>query len=410
MITGYYGVEGYYDDLLRPELVEWVGPVDVASVPVPWQPIGGELPRRGVNLELTLDRTVQALAEEELTRAVWEYEAAGGTIIVMEPETFGILAMASFPAYDPERYVELADQDSPPFEDPAISKQYEPGSVFKILTVAAALDAGLVRPETTYNDQGWIEVGGQTIRNATGKVYGESSVADIMIKSLNVGAAWLSKQMGPDLFYGYVQDFGIGERTDVDLAGEVRGQLWLPEDVEHWHPSNLGTNAFGQGVALTPLQMVTAVATVANDGARLRPHVVGRRIAPDGTVSVYQPVLVERVISPETARELTGILVRAVEEGATLAQVEGYRLAGKTGTAQIPIPGGYAREGTIATFVGFGPVPDPELVVLVKLDRPQSSPWASRTAAPTFQRLTSKLFTALGIPPEGDRVVAEVTQ
>jgi cell division protein FtsI/penicillin-binding protein 2 len=138
--------------------------------------------------------------------------------------------------------------------------------------------------------------------------------------------------------------------------------------------------------------------------------VVGRRIAPDGTVSVYQPVLVERVISPETARELTGILVRAVEEGATLAQVEGYRLAGKTGTAQIPIPGGYAREGTIATFVGFGPVPDPELVVLVKLDRPQSSPWASRTAAPTFQRLTSKLFTALGIPPEGDRVVAEVTQ
>jgi cell division protein FtsI/penicillin-binding protein 2 len=410
MITGYYGVEGYYDAMLRPEVVEWVGPVDISSVPIPWQPIAGELPRRGVNLELTLDRTVQALAEEELRRAVWEYEAEGGTIIVMEPETFGILGMASLPAYDPERYAEFVDQDSPPFEDPAISKQYEPGSVFKIVTVAAALDSGVVTPGTTYDDQGWIEVGGQTIRNATGKVYGESSVADILIESLNVGAAWLSRHMGADLFYRYVQDFGIGERTGVDLAGEVSGQLWLPDDVEHWHPSNLGTNAFGQGVAVTPLQMVTAAATVANDGARLRPHVVGRRIAPDGTVSVYQKVLVKRVISPETARELTGLLVRVVEEGATLAKVEGYRVAGKTGTAQIPIPGGYDPEGTIATFVGFGPVPDPKLVILVKLDRPQSSPWASRTAAPTFQRLMSRLFTALAIPPEGGRLVAEAGQ
>lgn len=408
MITGYYGVEGYYDAMLRPEVVEWVGPVDISSVPIPWQPIAGELPRRGVNLELTVDRTVQALAEEELARAVWEYEAQGGTIIVMEPGTFGILAMTSFPAYDPARYVELADDDSPPFEDPAVSKQYEPGSVFKMLTAAAALDAGIVGPETTYNDQGWIEVGGQAIRNATGKAYGVSSVTDIMVKSLNVGAAWLSVQMGPDIFYRYVQDFGFGERTDVDLAGEVAGQLWLPEDVEHWHPSNLGTNSFGQGVAVTPLQMVTAMATVANDGARLRPHVVGRRIASDGTVSVYQPVLVERPISPDTARELTEILVKVVEEGATLAKVEGYRVAGKTGTAQIPIPGGYDPKATVHTFVGFGPVPDPELVVLVKLDRPRDLPWASMTAAPTFQRLASRLFTALAIPPEGGREVAEV--
>jgi cell division protein FtsI/penicillin-binding protein 2 len=410
MITGYYGVEGYYDAMLRPEVVEWIGPVDISSVPIPWQPIAEQLPRRGVNLELTLDRTVQALVEEELRRAVLEYEAESGTIIVMEPETFGILGMASLPAYNPERYTEFVDQDSPPFEDPAISKQYEPGSVFKILTVAAALDSGVVTSETTYDDQGWIEVGGQTIRNATGKVYGESSVADILIESLNVGAAWLSRYMGPDLFYSYVQDFGIGERTGVDLAGEVSGQLWLPDDVEHWHPSNLGTNSFGQGVAVTPLQMVTAMATVANDGARLRPHVVGRRIAPDGTVSVYQQVLVERVVSQETARELTDLLVRVVEEGATLAKVDGYRVAGKTGTAQIPIPGGYDPDGTIATFAGFGPVPDPKLVVLVRLDRPQSSPWASRTAAPTFQRLMSRLFTALAIPAEDGRLVAEVGQ
>lgn len=408
VITGYYGVEGYYDALLRPKMVEWVGPVDISSVPIPWQPSTGELPSRGIDLELTLDRTVQALAEEELKRAVWEHEAEGGTIIVMEPETFGILAMASYPAYDPEQYGEYGDQDPPPYEDPAVSKQYEPGSVFKVLTVAAALDAGIVTPETTYNDEGWIEVGGQTIRNATGKAYGVSSVTDILVKSLNVGAAWLSRQMGPDVFYRYLEDFGIGERTDVDLAGEVAGQLWLPEDVEHWHPSNQGTNSFGQGVAVTPLQMVTAMATVANDGVRLRPHVVDRRIAPDGTVSVYQPMMVERVISPETAHTLTEMLVQAVDEGITLAKVDGYRVAGKTGTAQIPIPGGYDPDATIATFVGYGPVPDPKLVVLVKLDRPQSSQWASMTAAPAFQQLMSRLFTALAIPPEGDRLVAEV--
>jgi cell division protein FtsI/penicillin-binding protein 2 len=408
VVTGYYGVEGFYDAMLRPEPVEWVGPVDIASVPVPWQPIAGEFPRRGVDLELTLDRTVQKLAEEELARAVQEYGAEGGTVIVMEPETFGILAMASLPTYDPERFAEYSRQESPPFEDPAVSKQYEPGSVFKILTVAAALDAGLVTPGTTYYDQGLIEVGGQAIRNATGQAYGRRTVTDLLVKSLNVGAAWLGTQMGPDIFYGYLQDFGIGRPTQIDLAGEVSGQLWLPEDVEHWHPSNLGTNTFGQGVAVTPLQMVTGAATVANDGARLRPHIVGRRTAPDGTVSVFRPVLEEQAISPETARTVTRMMVDVVQEGVKLAQVEGYRVAGKTGTAQIPIPGGYAPEGTIATFVGFGPVPDPELVILVKLDRPKSSQWASRTAAVAFRRLASRLFVMLGIPPEDGRVLAEV--
>jgi cell division protein FtsI/penicillin-binding protein 2 len=235
-------------------------------------------------------------------------------------------------------------------------------------------------------------------------------VTEILVESRNVGAAWLSTQMGPDIFYRYVQDFGVGQATLVDLAGEVSGQFWLPDDIEHWHPSNLGTNAFGQGVALTPLQMVTAMATVANDGARLRPHIVGRRVASSGTVSVFQPVLEKQVISSEVAHTLTEMLVQVVEKGATRAQVEGYRVAGKTGTAQIPIPGGYDPEGTIATFIGFGPVPDPELVVLIKLDRPKTSPWASQTAAPAFQTLASRLFVVLGIPPDGGRVLAEMGQ
>ncbi len=406
---GYYGVESFYDDYLRPEPAEREARVDSVGDLIPWEVVPVVLPQPGATLELTLDRTVQAIVEEELARSVQEYQARGGTVIVMDPRTFGILASASWPEYDPERYGDFIDVDVP-FEDPAISQQYEPGSVFKILTVAAALDAGIVTPETTYYDQGHIEVGGRRIENASHDAYGEQSVADILIESLNVGAAWLAVQTGSDTFYRYVQSFGIGQLTGIDLAGEIKGRLWLPSDYEHWYASNLGVNAFGQAVAVTPLQMITAVATVANDGVRLRPYIVDRRVRFDGTISTHQPVVEGQVISPETARTLTDLLARTVEDGVPEAQVEGYQVAGKTGTAQVPIPGGYAKDETITSFVGFGPVSDPQVIILVKLDRPQTSTWASHTAAPTFQRLASRLFPVLGIPPGDEVGVAEAVR
>lgn len=405
---GFYGVEGFHDVLLQPKRVDWKGPVDPASEQIPWVVAPLVLPQPGVELVLTLDRTVQALVEDELARSVHEYQAEGGTIIAMDPRTFEILALASLPNYDPGRYNDSYDMDPLPFEDPVVSQQYEPGSVVKVLTVAAALDAGLVNPETTYHDQGRIEVGGLMVENATRRAYGDQTVADILIQSLNVGAAWLGMQMGPGIFYSTMQAFGLGRPTGVDLAGEVPGQLLLPDDYERWHDSNLGTNSFGQGLAVTPIQLISAVATIANDGARLRPHVVGRRVAFDGTVSTWQPVVELQAISPQTARTLTEMMVRVVEEGVPQARVEGYRIAGKTGTAQIPIPGGYDREGTIASFVGFGPVPDPQLIILVKLDRPKTSSWASETAARSFQRLAGRLFMVLGIPPDGTRVAEAV--
>jgi cell division protein FtsI/penicillin-binding protein 2 len=410
--TGFYGIEGFHDELLQPKRLKWEGPVDLTGEQIPWEVAPVVLPESGVELVLTLDRTIQALVEEELAYSVYQYQAKGGTIIVMDPRTFEILALANLPDYDPGRYYDFYVSDPLPFEDPAVSHQYEPGSVLKVLTVAAALDAGLVTPETTYYDQGWSEVGGAVIADAFREVYGEQTVADILIKSLNVGAAWLSTRMGPDAFYHYLLAFGIGRPTGIGLAGEVAGQLWLPEDYEHWHDSNLGTNAFGQGLAATPLQVITAVATVANDGVRLRPRIVDHRIAADGTVSNCQPVTEARVISPSTAQMVTEMMVRTVEEGASYARMEGYRIAGKTGTAQIPIPGGYDKQGTIVSFVGFGPVPDPQFIVLVKLDRPKSSFWASDTAVPAFRRLASQLFVVMGIPPQDlDSVkVAEVVE
>lgn len=403
---GYYGVEGFYNEVLTPARTAARTWVDVMSEPVPWAMLPITSPHPGDQLFLTIDRDVQALAEEELARSLEEYEAEAGTIIVMDPRTFELLAVASLPSYDPGRYLDFVNMDHPPYEDPAVSKQYEPGSVFKVLTVAAAIDMGLVSPDTVYNDQGWIEVGGRVFRNATRKAYGQQTVSDLLVKSLNVGAAWLTTQMGPDVFYRYLQGFGIGRPTGVDLASEVSGQLWLPGDLQHWHDSNLGTNAFGQGLAVTPMQMIAAIATVANGGTRLRPHVAARQIAHDGSVDYYEEVTESQVISAETARLVTEMMVRVVDEGALKAQVPGYRIAGKTGTAQIPIPGGYDPEGTIASFVGFGPVPDPELVILVRIDRPTTSPWGSQTAAASFQRLASRLFIVLGIPPQ-DAQLAE---
>jgi cell division protein FtsI/penicillin-binding protein 2 len=244
-------------------------------------------------------------------------------------------------------------------------------------------------------------VGGQTIQNATREAYGDQTVTGLLVKSLNVGSAWLSKEMGADTFYRYVQAFGIGRPTGVDVSGEVAGQLWLPGDFEHYHESNLGTNSFGQGLAVTPMQMIVAAATVANEGTRLRPHLVSQVIYADGTVSISQPVVEAQAISADTARLVTNMMVRVIEEGVPQARVEGYRFAGKTGTAQVYVPGGYDREKTIASFVGFGPIPDPRIVILVKLDHPKTSPWGSQTAALTFQRLAQRLCVVLGFAPEG---------
>ena len=396
-----YGVQAYQLRLLQGERIQNIGDVTGGSAPMP-QVIAGDrgVPYPGTDLRLTIDRTVQAYVEGELEKALLEYNAASGSILIMNPQTGAILAMASSPAYEPSRYAEYAAEgQADRFQNPAVSQAYEPGSVFKVVTVAAALDSEQADLDWSYEDKGALEYGGVIVRNWDRAAYGRQDLGGVLKNSLNVGVSTLSTRvLGPDLFYRYLRRFGFGQATGIDLSGEAAGLMHVPSDWD-WVDSFLATNAFGQGIAVTPLQMGAAVAAIANDGVMMQPYVVAERRYPDGRSVPIHPKPLGQVISPETAEAVSELMVQALSDKAA---VPGYRIAGKTGTAQIPGVGGYEPDQVIASFVGFGPLPNPEILVLIKLDRPEVSPdmrWGSQTAAPLFQKVASRLFVLLGVPP-----------
>ena len=402
---GFYGVEGYHNQILRGA---------EGQKTVEQGPTGNELPllpveeipsKAGTSLVLTVDRNIQWIAQEELRNALKEYDAESGTVLIMDPQTGAILAGVSYPSFNPNDFVH-ADPDL--LADPAVSDMWEPGSIFKIVTWAAALDAGTISPGTTFYDEGALEVGGRVIRNWNRQGNGLVTMTDGLVKSLNTVAAFISTSMGKENFYTYLRRFGFGILTEVDLDSEGPGMIKLPGD-SHWFPSELGTNSFGQGIAVTPMQMIVAVSAVANRGTMMKPYIVHELIATDSEsgqerVVQVQPMVVRRSISQETAGTLTSMLVEVVDRGATEAQVPGYRIAGKTGTAQVPTPYGYHDTDTIASFVGFAPAEDPQFIVLVKLDKPRASPWGSQTAAPTFAAIAERLFAYMQIPPDEIRL------
>lgn len=395
--SGYYGIEGYYDDVLR-------GTVAVNNQSrIPFEATGGQGWRSGSDLYLTIDSEIQNLAEATLSRALENTGAVGGTILVLQPQTGEVLAMASSPTFDPNRF---SSENGDNFENPAVNQQYEPGSVIKAMTMAIALEYGEVTPTSTYDDRGVIEVGGVEIYNWDRATHGVTSMIDLLGKSLNVGAATLSLNMGPTKFYEGLDAFGLGEPTGIDLEGEISGVVRKPGAAQ-WYESDLATNAFGQGIASTPIQVAIAMGALANDGLLMQPHMVVQRVDPDGTVVEFEPTVVERAVSQETARTLSRMLAEALQREASPALVEGYQIAGKTGTSEIPIPGGYDPEATIASFVGYGPVDDPQFLVLVKLDRPTSSRWGSQTAAPVFGEFVSRLVVLMEIPPDTIRLAGD---
>lgn len=389
--TAHLGVEEKYNDLLAGTPIKVKIPLDPNKIEeIPTVP-------PGASLILTIDREIQAMVENVLDHAVESNGAASGTIVVMDPKTGEVLAMATSPRMDPNQYWEYKED----YFNRAVDLTYEPGSVFKVLTMAAALDSGTVKPDTPFLDTGIIHVGGLNIYNWDRGAWGPQDMIGCMQHSLNVCLAWVATQIGPANFYKYLQAFGIGHRTNIDLAGETMWPLSVPGD-EHWYDANLATNAFGQGVAATPIQMITAISAVANEGKMMAPHVL-YAVIDQGRQRTTTPLVIGKPISAQTARTLTEMLATSLEEEASTALVPGYRVAGKTGTAEIPGPEGYSSSLTNASFVGWGPVDDPRFIVYIWLEKPTSSPWGSIVAAPIFSEVVSNLVVLMNIPPDAIR-------
>lgn len=392
---GQYGIERYYNKQLSGTPGRLTAEHDVAGNLINLNDSSMNPPQNGADLSLTIDRTIQFIAEQQLDAAVAKHQATGGTVIVMDPHTGAILAMASTPTYDPNHF---ETTKSKLFVNPAISVPYEPGSTFKVVTLSTGLDLHRITPNTTMVDTGSAILGGQRIWDWDRKAHGTVTMTQVLEHSLNLGAAFVARRTGPADFYRYVHNFGFGARTGIDLQGEVVGTVRQP-DGGNWYPIDLSTNAFGQGLTVTPIQLITAVAAVANGGAMVRPYVVAQ-IVRNGHAQVTVPTIVGHPISPETAQQMTTMMEAVVAKGeGTEAAIPGYIVAGKTGTASIAEHGVYLQNATIASFIGFVPAQQPAFIMLVKIDRPKDDPWGADVAAPVFASISKELLMYLHVAP-----------
>ncbi len=393
--SGYYGLEQRYDSVLTGLSQKiWVPNNPNYATEMP------EIPP-GSTLILTLDREIQAMVEEQLDMAVQRYDAKSATAIVINPKTGEILAMASNPRLDINEYWRYSEvyTGNTPFNR-AISETYEPGSVFKIFTMAGAIEAEIVEPNTVFFDPGYFEYGQIIVRNWDRMAYGEQDMIGCLQHSLNVCLAWIGSEMSADLFYKYMDAFGFGHYTGIDLANEATGRLKEPGDGD-WYPADLATNTFGQGVSVTPIQLVTAASAFANGGQMVVPHVIQSIVDNQSQYDIHTQIA-GTPISAETAQTITDMLAISLEEEASEALVDGYRIAGKTGTAEIPGEQGYSSEISNASFIGWGPVDDPQFLVFVWLEEPTPI-WGSKTAAPTFAEIVNRLVVLLQLPPDSVR-------
>jgi len=354
-------------------------------------------PVQGADVVLTIDQVIQYIAERELDRALAETSAAWGTILVMDPRSGEMLAIATAPRFDPNAYRDAKAQQ---LNNPVLSTIQEPGSTFKIILASAALQSGAVRPRDVFIGTGQLKVpGGYIIKEAQGRNYPRQTLGEIIRRSSNVGAAMVAGRVGTPRFHETIRRFGFGEPTGIDLPGEAPG---LVPALEEWRGSRLYTAAFGQGISVTPLQILRAAAAIANDGVLTRPHVMRAVRDSEGrALVVTAPEAVRQVIAPEVARAVLAMMEDAVERGTgTQARIDGYRVAGKTGTAQKPSPyGGYLSNSYVVSFVGIVPSDRPQLAILVLLDGPRGVHYGGTTAAPIFKAVATQVLWHLRVPP-----------
>jgi cell division protein FtsI/penicillin-binding protein 2 len=398
-MQGNYGVEGQYDDLLDGTPGKLVGERDALGNVIGLTQSTWDSPVDGADLVLTLDSAVQRAIEEVLDDVVKEQRALGGTIIVQDTQTGAILGIANRSTFNPNIYENVADPSL--FLNPAISTIYEPGSTFKSIVMAIGIDSGAVTPETVHNDEpGFIALeDGSKIYNFEHAIYGDITMEQVLQYSSNLGAIYVAEEIGEDRFYQSLQEFGFGTPTGVDLQGEEAGILTLPGEAG-WNDVLHYTNAFGQGIACTPLQLVNAFSAIVNGGRLMEPYIVSE-VHDGDNVTVTQPQQVRQVISAESSATMREMLESVVHHpDSYYSHVDGYRIGAKTGTAQIPSPdGGYIEDATIASIVGFGPVADPRFTVLVKIDWPKKGETGLAVSGPALTRVFEQLFMLYGIPP-----------
>jgi cell division protein FtsI/penicillin-binding protein 2 len=393
--TGYSGLEGYYDRQLRGKEGIAVQIHDALGRPIlaKMNDNSGEIDGRSLNLYL--DRSIQYFMEDELKKGMERYGAESVSAAVIDPKTGGILAMASFPSFDPRSYGEYEDTL---YKNPFITDTYEPGSTFKPLVMAAAINEGLMKPDTKCPicDKP-VELGGYQIRTWNNEYKANTSMTDVIIHSDNTGMVYTSQLLGLDRMLSYLSKYGMGEMTGIDLQGEVLPTL-RPRD--SWYPIDLATASFGQGISVTPIEILTAFTSIANEGKRMEPHMVKSIETPEGETITIPSKVLNQPISAASAKVMTEMMVQAVEKGeAQWTSLPGYRVAGKTGTAQIPIAGHYDPKNTIASFVGFAPADDPRFVMLVVVHKPTSSIYGAETAAPIFFKIAGRIINYYGILP-----------
>ncbi len=392
--VGYFGLEGFYDKDLAGIAGFVKSERDILGKPILLGSQDKIASENGRDLVLTIDKTVQEVSKQKLKNAIEKYQAKQGCVIIANPQTMEILAMVCLPDFDPAKYYFFSESD---FKNPVVSDLFEPGSIFKPLIMAAAIEERKVMPNDLYNEIGPVEMGKYKIKTWDNKYEGEISMTRILEKSSNVGMVYVGSKLGGSLILNYLKKYGFGEPTSIDLQGEISG--YLKSDKE-WYPIDYATVTFGQGIAVTPIQMITAFSSLVNGGKLMKPYVVSQIIS-SSRKKLIKPKLVRQVISERTSQIIKKMLESTIENGEVRwAKPKGYSIGGKTGTAQIPLEGHYDPSKTIASFIGFAPVDKPIFVTLVILREPRTSPWGSETAAPLFFEIAKELIVYYGILPD----------
>jgi cell division protein FtsI/penicillin-binding protein 2 len=406
---GQYGFEQFSNGALTGDTGQYNTVTDSLGIPINTVENTLVEPKDGKNYALTLDRGLQSVASDALLSAIETNRAESGSIIVMDVETGEIKAMVNYPSYDPNDFRSVKDYTL--FSNRAVSGLFEPGSGFKAITMAAALDAKKVTPETKYNDLGEVTVSGKTIRNSENKKYGIQNMTDVIQKSLNTGMVFVLEMLGSNqnaitlsgkqLLFDYIEKFGFGKVTGIEVAGEVSSKV-KPANTYDIDYANI---SFGQGISVNSLQLLASVGAIANKGVLVKPTIVAGEVNELSQVVPAKSTEVRKVISEESASQTAQMMTQVVEKGSGyLTRMKGYKIAGKTGTAQVPRADGkgYEENKNIGSFVGFAPADDPKFVMLVRIDYPKVEGFAEKTAVPAFAVVAKELFKYYKIAPSGN--------